>query len=100
MSAGQPLRQDYEYERHGTANLFLSIEPLRGWRSVRVTERRTRKDFGEHLRWLAEEVYPEAERIVLVLDNLNTHNPGSLYEKLCAGGSRSSGKTFRVALHT
>lgn len=94
MSAGQPLRQDYEYERHGTANLFLSIEPLRGWRSVRVTERRTRKDFGEHLRWLAEEVYPEAERIVLVLDNLNTHNPGSLYESFAPEEAARLAKRF------
>lgn len=76
----QPIRQDYEYERHGVANLFLAIEPLRGWRKVRVTDRRTKCDFAEQLRQLAEEDYPQAERIVLVVDNLNTHGPGALYE--------------------
>jgi hypothetical protein len=80
VEQGQPRRQDYEYERHGVANLFLMIEPLRGWRKVRVTERRTRCDFAEQLRLLSDEDYPQAERIVLVVDNLNTHGPGSLYE--------------------
>lgn len=78
---GQPLRQDYEYERHGVCNLFLAFEPLRGWRKVRVTDRRTKQDFAEQLRVLADEEYPEAETIVLVVDNLNTHGPGSLYER-------------------
>jgi hypothetical protein len=80
VEQGQPRRQDYEYERHGVANLFLMIEPLRGWRKVRVTERRTRCDFAEQLRLLSDEDDPQAERIVLVVDNLNTHGPGSLYE--------------------
>ncbi len=78
---GQPLRQDYEYERHGVCNLFLAFEPLRGRRKVRVTDRRTKQDFAEQLRLLADEDYPEAERIVLVVDNLNTHGPGALYER-------------------
>jgi hypothetical protein len=77
---GQPERFDYEYVRHGTANLFLISEPLLGWRHVAVTERRTAKDFAEVLRWLAEELHPEAEAIVLVMDNLNTHKLASLYE--------------------
>ena len=76
---GQPERYDFEYVRNGTANLFLVSEPLAGWRHVMVTERRTAKDFAEVLRWLAEDVYPEAERVVLVLDNLNTHKLASLY---------------------
>ena len=80
LQAEQPVRQDYEYERHGVANLFLAIEPLRGWRKVRVTDRRTRCDFAEQLRPLADEDYPQAQRIVLVVDNLNTHGPGALYE--------------------
>jgi hypothetical protein len=80
VEQGQPRRQDDAYERHGVANLFLMIEPLRGWRKVRVTERRTRCDFAEQLRLLSDEDYPQAERIVLVVDNLNTHGPGSLYE--------------------
>lgn len=77
---GQPERFDYEYVRNGTANLFLVSEPLAGWRHVMVTERRTAKDFAEVLRWLAEDVYPDAEQVVLVMDNLNTHKLASLYE--------------------
>jgi hypothetical protein len=77
---GQPERFDYEYVRHGTANLFMVSEPLAGWRHVLVTERRTAKDFAEVVRWLAEDVYPDAERVVLVMDNLNTHKLASLYE--------------------
>lgn len=80
MEKGQAKREDYEYQRHGVANLFLAIEPLRGWRGVRVTERRTRVDFAEFLRWLSNEVYPTAEKIVLVVDNLNTHVAGAFYE--------------------
>lgn len=77
---GQPERFDYEYVRNGTANLFMISEPLLGQRTVHVTERRTAKDFAEVLRWLAEELHPEAEKIVLVMDNLNTHKLASLYE--------------------
>ena len=77
---GRPERFDYEYVRNGTANLFMVSEPLLGWRAVRVTERRTAKDFAEVVRWLVEEVHPEAEKIVLVMDNLNTHRLASLYE--------------------
>ena len=80
LEPGKPVREDYEYERHGVANLFLAIEPLRGWRKVRVTDRRTKHDFAEQLRLLADEGFPEAEIIVLVVDNLNTHGPGALYE--------------------
>jgi hypothetical protein len=77
---GQPQRFDYEYVRNGTANLFMISEPLLGWRAVHVTERRTAKDFAEVLRWLVEEVHPDAEAVVLVMDNLNTHRVASLYE--------------------
>ena len=80
VEPGQALRQDYEYERRGVANLFLAIEPLRGWRKVRVTERRTRCDFAEQLRLLSDEEYPQAERIVLVVANVNRHGPGALDE--------------------
>jgi transposase len=79
-SPGRPRRVDYEYERRGTANLFLCCEPLSGWRSIRVTERRTRLDWAHQIKDLVDVYYPEAEKIVLVLDNLNTHSPGSLYE--------------------
>ena len=77
---GQPERFDYEYVRNGTANLFMVSEPLLGGRAVHVTERRTAKDFAEVLRWLVEDVHPDAEKVVLVLDNLNTHKVASLYE--------------------
>jgi DDE superfamily endonuclease len=77
---GQPERFDYEYVRNGTANLFLVSEPLVGWRHVEVTQRRTAKDFAEVLRWLVEDVHPDAEVVVVVMDNLNTHKLASLYE--------------------
>jgi hypothetical protein len=77
---GQPERFDYEYVRNGTANLFMISQPLLGWRAVQVTDRRTAKDFAEVLRWLVEDVHAEAEKVVLVTDNLNTHKPASLYE--------------------
>ena len=81
MRAGESARQDYEYERHGVCNLFLAIEPLRGWRSVRVTDRRTKLDFAEQLRLLVDEDYPHAEKIVLITDNLNIHRPDCLYAR-------------------
>jgi len=77
---GTPARYDYEYKREGVANLFMVSEPLIGWRHVMVTERRTAVDFAEVVRWIAEELHPDAEAIVLVTDNLNVHDPGSLYE--------------------
>lgn len=81
MQQGKERRQEYEYTRNGTANLFLAVEPLRGWRSVHVTARRTAADFAEQLRLLVEEEYPDAETIVLVTDNLNTHSTACLYER-------------------
>ena len=77
---GQPLREDYEYERCGTANLFMLFEPLAGRRHVKVTDRRTAADFAGVLKDLVDVHYPEAEVIVLVMDNLNTHKVASLYE--------------------
>ena len=77
---GRPERVDYEYARNGTANLFMAFMPLLGLRAVRVTERRTAKDFAEVLRWLVEEVHAGADKVVLVCDNLNTHRPACLYE--------------------
>jgi hypothetical protein len=76
---GQPAREDYEYVRNGVANLFLVTEPLRGWRQVTVTDQRTALDFAHVIRDLVDVRYPKAKRIVLVLDNLNTHTPASLY---------------------
>ena len=79
IQSGQPTREDYEYERLGKANLFMSVEPLAGKRRVRVTERHTYPDFAQELRHLTDEDYPDAEKIVLVCDNLNTHSPACLY---------------------
>ena len=85
---GRPLRQDYEYRREGTRNLFLACEPLAGWRHVAVTERRTMQDFAHRMRWLVDEAYPEAEVVRVVLDNLNTHRRASLYETFPAEEAR------------
>lgn len=76
---GCPAREDYEYTRHGSANLFLWCAPHLGTRGVEVTERRTRLDFAHVLRTLVDEHFAAAERLVLVLDNLNTHDPSALY---------------------
>ena len=77
VAPGQVRREDYEYERHGVANLFLFCEPLTGWRAVQVTERRTRTDWARAMRELSDQHYPMAERITVVLDNLNTHGSAS-----------------------
>ena len=79
---GQPERVDYEYERQGTANLFMAVEPLTGQRHVTVTDRRTTVDFAQVVKALLEVHYPHAEKVVLVLDNLNTHKPAALYQAL------------------
>ena len=83
-----PRRQDYEYRREGTRNLFLACEPLAGWRHVAITERRTKQDFAHQMRWLVDEAYPEADVVRLVLDNLNTHRKASLYEAFPAEEAR------------
>jgi len=77
---GEPERVDYEYERGGVVNCFLFCEPLRGHRWVAVTEQRTKRDWAHQIKDLVDHRYPNAERIVLVMDNLNTHTPASLYE--------------------
>jgi len=77
---GQVSHYDYEYVRNGVANLFMICEPLAGQRDVDVTDRRTKKDYAECLRKISDEMYPDADVIVLVQDNLNTHSPASLYE--------------------
>ena len=79
-STGKPARYDYEYERNGTANIFLFTEPLAGWRRVDVTERRTRVDWARQIREVLDVYYPDAKRVRLVMDNLNTHKTASLYE--------------------
>ena len=77
---GQVERYDTEYERNGVSNLFLFFEPLGGWRHLEVTDQRTAVDWAYQIRDLVDVHYPEAERITLVMDNLNTHTPASLYK--------------------
>ena len=80
MQPGQVARYDYEYERHGKCNLFMFFQPLAGWRHTKVTERRCKVDFAECMRELVDVHFPYAQKIRVVLDNLNTHSPSSLYE--------------------
>jgi len=77
--SGQPERFDYEYKRQGVANLFMFFEPFSGQRHVKVTDTRTRLDWAEAMRELSDEIHPEAEKIIVVLDNLNTHTPAAFY---------------------
>jgi len=85
---GQPERFDYEYRRNGTCNQFVWVEPLEGWRHVATTEHRTQDDFAQQLKWLVDEHHPEATLIRVVLDNLNTHRPASLYEAFAPAEAR------------
>ena len=96
---GIPLRQDYEYRREGVRNLFLTCEPLAGWRHVAVTQRRTMGDFAHQMRWLVDEAYPETPVVRVVMDNLNTHRPASLYETFPAPEARRIAKPAGVPLH-
>jgi hypothetical protein len=80
VAPGRPAREDYEYQRQGVCNVFLVCEPLRGWRHVTVSARRTRIDWAHCIKDLVDVCYPDAEQVVLVQDNLNTHTPASLYE--------------------
>jgi hypothetical protein len=88
LGAGRPERRDHEYKRRGMAHLFVAFEPLRGWRGVEVRERRRGREFAEFVRYLAEDLYPEAEKIRLVVDNLNIHTPASFYEVFDAERAR------------
>jgi hypothetical protein len=80
--SGQIAREDYTYEKQGSANLFIAYEPLAGKRCLKVTEHRTKKDWALFMQEILEEQYPDAPKVVLVLDNLNTHTPASFYEIL------------------
>jgi hypothetical protein len=93
---GQVAQYDYEYVRNGVANLFMISEPLAGKREVEVTARRTKKDYALCLRKIADEVSPEAQVIVLVQDNLNTHAPASLYETFEPAEARRLTNRFEV----
>lgn len=93
---GRPQRVDYEYVRNGVANLFMFCEPLAGRRQVHVTARRTRVDWAHCIQDLVDRQYPEAERIVLVMDNLNTHHPGSLYEAFAPAEARRLAEKLEI----
>jgi DDE superfamily endonuclease len=93
---GRPARYDYEYEREGTANLFIVSEPLAGWRHISVTERRTKLDWAHCVKELVDVHYPEAEKIVLVLDNLNTHTPAALYEAFVPAEARRIARKLEI----
>jgi len=90
-------RQDYEYVREGTANVFLSFEPLAGWRQAVATERRTRRDWAHQIRELLDGRYAASQKVVLVLDNLNTHTPGSFYETF--GPAEARRLTEKLEIH-
>ena len=80
MCPGQVERYDYEYQRNGVCNLFIFFAPLEGWRHIKVTARRTKQDWAECMRELVDVHFPQAEIVVVVMDQLNTHNPAALYE--------------------
>ncbi len=94
---GAAARADYEYRREGTANVFCAFEPLANWRELRVTERRTRLDFAAFVKDLVDVRYRDAEAVVLVMDNLNTHSPASLYEAF--GPEEARRITRRLEIH-
>jgi hypothetical protein len=93
---GQPERFDYEYERNGTANLFLFVEALAGWRRLSVRERKTAVDWAQEVRWLLDEKHPAAEKVILICDNLNTHGIGSLYEAFAPEEARRLAKRLEI----
>jgi transposase len=85
---GRPAREDDEYQREGTCNLFMSFQPLQGWRQVDVTAQRTSRDFAHQMQALVDVHFPDAERICVVLDNLNTHTPAALYQTFAPAEAR------------
>jgi hypothetical protein len=93
MTPEQPTRQDDEYVRGGTANLFTAVEPLAGRRRVQVTDHRTRTDWAAFMQQVADD-YPDAAQIVVVLDNLNTHGPASFYEALSPAQAHALARRF------
>lgn len=95
MKPGRVERQDYEYERNGTCVVLMAVEPLVGRRVITVTERRTKKDYAEFMKALAVS-YPAAAKIVLVQDNLNTHNPSSFYEAFPAAEAFALAQRFEM----
>jgi hypothetical protein len=92
--SGRPARIDYEYERNGTANIFMLFAPLEGWRHVEVTDRHTGVDYAHLLKQVSDTWFPNASKIALVQDNLSTHKPASLYEAFPAAEARRLAERF------
>jgi hypothetical protein len=92
LKPGKPKRVDSEYERRGMAYVLMAFEPLKGRREIRVTEHRRKTEFADIMRYLADDLYPEVERIRLVVDNLNTHSPAAFYELFPAEQARRLSK--------
>jgi hypothetical protein len=97
MAPGRPGKEDYEYERKGTGSIFMYVEPLTGWRYAEARPHRTRCDWAHYIDRLVSEFFPDAKKIRLVLDNLNTHTPGSLYEAFAPAKARRLAE--RLELH-
>ncbi len=93
---GHPLLQDHEYVRNGVADIFLEVEPLAGRRHVEVTEHRGRREWAEFVRGMLDQRYPDAKKVVLVMDNLNTHNIASLYERFPAEKARRLAERLEI----
>jgi hypothetical protein len=96
MKPGKVKREDNEYIRNGTCSIFIFTEPLAGWRYASVSERRTKIDWANHIQYLLTHCYPNAEKVVLVMDNLNTHNISSLYEAFPAPIALSLAKRLEI----
>lgn len=99
IEPGKPQRYDYQYERKGVCNLFMFSEPLIGWRHVAVTDRRTKIDYAQQMKYLVYERYPSAELITVIHDQLNTHVSAALYEAFEPAEARRILDTPRVSLH-
>ena len=97
VEPGKPRRQDYEYRRGGTRNLFLTCEPKRGWRHLAITRQRIMQDFAHQMRWQVDEAYPDVPVVQVVLDNLTTHRTASLYQTFPAPEARRIAK--RLEFH-
>ena len=96
MKPGQPRKEDYEYERKGTCSIFVFTEPLAGWRHIEATPRRTKLDWAHQIERLLSEFFPNTQKIRLVMDNLNTHATGSLYQAFPAEKARALAKRLEI----
>lgn len=96
LAPGEPAKHDYEYERNGTANIFMFVEPLGSWRKANVRERKTGIDWAHEIKELLDVDYPEAEKVILVCDNLNTHKIASLYEAFAPEKARRLARRLEI----